>query len=469
MTRIRPPAVAGTFYPAAPGELKLLVDRLLRQADDTHPDPGANPVVPAALIVPHAGLRYSGAIAAAAYRRLQPIRERLRRVVLFGPSHRVPVNGMALPDATAFDTPLGAVPLDTDNLARLREVPGCVVSNDPHAGEHSLEVQLPFLQRLLPDFTLTPVAIGSADTGQIAAALRAVWGGPETVVLISSDLSHYHPYEEAQRLDESASRSIMSLAAGKLRSRDACGWRGVNGMLQYAAEERLTPTTLDLLNSGDTAGGRDRVVGYGAWAFAGESVGVTPAPASDDGDRILSLAQTAITRAATGRPLPTVIVGTFPDALQRPGATFVTLTRNGRLRGCLGSLQAYRPLVLDVVERAYATATKDPRFPPVRQEELPHLELEVALLTPPRPLAFRTAQELLAQLQPGADGLIIEDLGKRATFLPKVWPDLPEPPAFLARLLQKAGLGAEHWSPGLRAWAYRTHRLRSHVVARAGS
>jgi hypothetical protein len=468
MAKIRPPAVAGSFYPADAQQLARVVDRLLHRANETHGAPGRGATVPKALIVPHAGFRFSGAIAAAAYARVKPASANVRRVVLIGPSHRVPVDGLALPSVTAFDSPLGRIPLDAELIERLRGVPGCVVADEPHATEHSLEVQLPFLQRLLPDFQLTPLAVGRDDGSLVAAVLREVWGGPETLVLISSDLSHFHPYERAQRFDERSSRAIMALDPSGLRARSACGWRGVSGMLRFAAETGLVPTTLDLLNSGDTTGRRERVVGYGAWAFAESSLHA-PAPlAETDAAKVIELAQAAIARAAAGQSRPEVAVGTFPAALQRPGATFVTLTKAGRLRGCLGSLQAFRPLVLDVVERAHASARRDPRFPPVRPEELASLTLEVAVLTPPVPLAFRDEDELLATLRPGQDGLTIEDRGRRATFLPKVWTDIPEPERFLARLKQKAGLPPDHWSPTLRAWTYRTNRLEAAAATRSG-
>lgn len=459
MSSSRPAAVAGTFYPADRQQLSNVVDRLMRRAHDALSAEIRNAPVPKALIVPHAGYRYSGAIAAAAYARVQAAAESIRRVVLFGPSHRVGVRGIAVPGVSAFETPLGRVPLDQNNMQLLRELPYCVVADEPHAKEHSLEVQLPFLQNVLSDFQLTPVATGAAGPDQVAAALSRIWGGPETLILVSSDLSHYHAYEEAQRLDVQSSRTIMSLTPGRIQSRDACGWRGVNGLLRHAADVGLTPSTLDLLNSGDTTGRRDRVVGYGAWAFSTEAVPGGDPLTEADGMTLLGLAQKAIACAVHGNPVPRVAVGTFAAALQRPGATFVTLTKGGRLRGCLGSLRAFRPLALDVVERGHSTAGQDPRFPPVRRDELDGLHLEVAVLTPPAALRFKHVGELLEQLQPGIDGLTIEDQGRRATFLPKVWTEIPDPARFLARLRHKAGLAEDHWSTTFRAWKYQSRRF----------
>ncbi len=456
MSTTRPAAVAGTFYPADRQRLSALVDRLVHDANAMLPEEPGQAPVPKAWIVPHAGYRFSGAIAASAYARIRFGSESFRRVVLLGPSHKVGIPGIAIPSVSAFDTPLGSVPLDQDNIQALRALPHCAVADEPHANEHSLEVQLPFLQKVLPEFQLTPVAIGAASRDQIAAALKQVWGGPETLILISSDLSHYHAYEEAQRLDEQSSRAIMSLTPGRIRSRDACGWRGVNGLLQQASDLGLTPTTLNVLSSGDTTGRRDRVVGYGAWAFSADAVPVGKGMTEADESQLLELACKSLASAVAGKSVPQVAVGTFAAALQRPGATFVTLTRGGRLRGCLGSLQAFRPLVLDLVERSHSTAVKDSRFPPVRRDELAGLHLEIAVLTAPVELRFQDADELLAQLRPGIDGLTIEDQGHRATFLPKVWSEISEPARFLARLRQKARLSPDHWSGTFRAWKYQT-------------
>jgi hypothetical protein len=457
MPSTRPPAVAGTFYPADRQRLAGLVEHLLHDAHTLLPESSDSNPVPKAWIVPHAGYRFSGAIAASAYARVRLGAQTIRRVVLLGPSHRVGVPGIAVPSVSAFDTPLGSVPLDQDNLQVLRSLPYCVVADEPHAKEHSLEVQLPFLQKVLPDFQLTPVAIGAASRDQVAAALKQVWGGPDTLILISSDLSHYHAYEEAQRLDEQSSRAIMSLTPGRIRSRDACGWRGVNGLLQQASDLGLTATTLNVLSSGDTTGRRERVVGYGAWAFSTAAVPVDKGLTAADETQLLELARKSVARAVGGKPVPQVAVGTFAAALQQPGATFVTLTRGGRLRGCLGSLQAFRPLVLDLVERSHSTAVKDSRFPPVRSDEIAGLHLEISILTAPAELRFKDADELLAQLRPGIDGLTIEDQRHRATFLPKVWSEITDPARFLARLRQKARLSPDHWSSTFRAWKYQTH------------
>jgi len=258
MIPARPAAVAGSFYPGSPGQLISVVDGLLGEA---HPAP----VVPKALVVPHAGYVYSGPVAASAYATLKG--RSYQKVVLLGPAHFVAVPGMALPDAQAFETPLGTIPIDAELVARARELPYVRPSELAHEREHSLEVQLPFLQRVLGRFSLLPVAIGRATGAEVEELLEKVWGGPETLVLISTDLSHYLPYLAAQQVDAATAALINALDHEELEHDQACGATGLRGFLRVAKKKGLKPVQLDLRNSGDTAGDKRRVVGYGAWAF----------------------------------------------------------------------------------------------------------------------------------------------------------------------------------------------------------
>jgi hypothetical protein len=263
-SRIRPASVAGLFYPRDAAQLRATVERLIDDA--ATPAPVAPP--PKALIVPHAGYLYSGAVAATAYRRLRDSSAPIDRVVLIGPSHRVPMRGMAMPSVEAFETPLGAVPIDASARQRLRELGLAGVSDAAHATEHSLEVQLPFLQVVLPEFEVLPIATGLAPTAQVARALAAVWNGPSTLIVVSSDLSHHHTFAEAQALDEQTRATILARRSD-LSDEQACGACGINGLLEVARHEGLRVELLDQRNSGDTAGDRSRVVGYGSYALHG--------------------------------------------------------------------------------------------------------------------------------------------------------------------------------------------------------
>ncbi len=264
MQNIRPAAVAGMFYSAEPRQLAQDVKQLLAQARTNAPRPFD--LTPKALIVPHAGYVYSGAIAATAYATLQPIASRIRRVVLLGPTHRVAVRGLALPGVDAFDTPLGRVTLDAAGARTIAHLPQVGISAQAHALEHSLEVQLPFLQSILTDFTLLPLAVGMASAEEVAEVLEAVWGGDETLIVISSDLSHYLPYATAQRVDKETAQSILDLRQ-PIAHDHACGGTPISGLIVAAQKHHLAPHLLDLRNSGDTAGSHAQVVGYAAFAF----------------------------------------------------------------------------------------------------------------------------------------------------------------------------------------------------------
>jgi MEMO1 family protein len=263
MTGLRYPNVAGLFYPAEAHTLERAVRTYLQTAQ---PGPEAMSK-PKALIVPHAGYVYSGPVAGSAYAQLLIGAGAIRRVVLLGPSHRLPFYGLAYSAANAFLTPLGRVPVDQAAYGALADLPQARPWEAPFQGEHCLEVQLPFLQLLLEDFRLVPFLVGEASTAEVAEVLERLWGGDETLIVVSSDLSHYLDYASAQRLDKATSLAIANLDPGALGDGQACGRVPIKGLLQAARQRNLECHTLDLRNSGDTAGPRDRVVGYGAFAF----------------------------------------------------------------------------------------------------------------------------------------------------------------------------------------------------------
>ncbi len=262
MNTVRPPAVAGTFYSAAAPELARDIDRLLAKAESA----AVGKPVPKAIIAPHAGYVYSGPIAATVYARLAPARGKVTRVVLLGPVHRVPVRGLALPGARALATPLGEIAIDAEAIELIEKLPQVTINPAAHAPEHSLEVHLPFLQSVLENFSVVPLAVGDATANEVAQVLDALWGGAETLIVVSSDLSHYLSYSEAQAIDRVTAQAILDLRSD-ISHEQACGGTPVNGLTLAARRRGLTPELLDLRNSGDTAGDRKRVVGYGAFAF----------------------------------------------------------------------------------------------------------------------------------------------------------------------------------------------------------
>jgi len=260
MEKIRRPAVAGLFYAGEARELRDAVQRLLAAAKSE----GA---APKAIIAPHAGYIYSGPVAASAYARLAPARGTIRRVVLLGPAHRVRFRGLAAVGVSHFSTPLGQIPIDPGALAEIADLPQVRVFDEAHRQEHSLEVHLPFLQEVLGEFTLVPLCVGDAEPREVGEVLERLWGGPETLVVISSDLSHYHDYQTARELDAVTSRAIEQLRYEDIGYDDACGRNPVGGLLYYARRHGRKVQAIDLRNSGDTAGPRDQVVGYGAYVL----------------------------------------------------------------------------------------------------------------------------------------------------------------------------------------------------------
>ena len=271
MDVLRPAAVAGFFYPGSAAALAGDVGRFVAAV------PATDEPKPKAIVVPHAGYVYSGPVAASAYARLAAAGERIRRVVLLGPAHRVAVRGLAVPEATAFATPLGDVEVDAEAVARALTLPQVGVSAAAHAQEHSLEVQLPFLQIVLGEFRVVPLVVGAATADEVAAVLDLLWGGPETLIVVSTDLSHYHRYDDARAIDRGTVEQVLALTPG-LDHEQACGATPLNGLLLCARRRALVPELLDLRNSGDTAGDRARVVGYAAFAFAAGAAGPTQAP-----------------------------------------------------------------------------------------------------------------------------------------------------------------------------------------------
>lgn len=407
---------------------------------------------PKALIAPHAGYVYSGPIAANAYALLAPFRNDYSRVVLLGPAHRAYVRGLALPAAAAFATPLGEIALDRDAIAAIRHLPQVCISDDAHAHEHSLEVHLPFLQQALAGFTLVPFAVGEATTEQVAEVLGLLWGDDRTLIVISSDLSHYLPYAQARTTDEQTARMVLSMAP-QLNHQQACGATPVNGLLLEARLRGLRPELLDLRNSGDTAGDKSRVVGYASFAFYDQASArekENDAQERADGSLLVSIARSSI---AGTLGIRTSVPEEAPF-LHRPGASFVTLKNASRLRGCIGSLQAHRTLVEDVKANARAAAFHDPRFAPLSIDELPDTKIEVSVLSALAPLAFRDQEHALGQLRPGEDGVVLEFGRYRGTFLPQVWENLPTPEVFLGELKRKAGLPPDFWEDGIRLFRY---------------
>ena len=432
---VQKPVVAGTFYPADGKVLRGLVERMLREAPSRQL--GGKLV---GVIAPHAGYRYSGGIAATAFKQMEG--KGYTRAVVMAPSHRVAFRGAALSTFDYYRTPLGDIPIDTEAVKGLVERYGWAVADPrPFEVEHALEVELPFLQVVLGDFKLIPIIVGDAsrvELNAMAQALNDEFADRETVFVISSDLSHFHDYEVAQDKDRVTIDMICDRtpdeffdAVGKDVA-ELCGSRPVYIMKRIAKMRNATLEFLQYANSGDTSGERSRVVGYAAIAVVvPEGLG-----AKQKGE-LLALARATLVARVKGKKLPAL-----PDdpVLKEDAAAFVTLKKRGQLRGCIGQIIARGPLDRAVRDMTVAAATSDPRFPPVRPEELKDITVEISVLTHPERLSDPLAVRV------GTDGLIIEQGMHRGVLLPQV----PEEQGwdkkqYLQGICRKAGLPSDAW------------------------
>lgn len=440
---------SGSFFPGEAGALKDAVSGFLTAAHQA----GANgPGGPRAVIAPHAGYRYSGRFAGLSY---AGVGWRPDRVVILSPSHRHAFRGIAFPGQAAFATPLGPVPIDRTACDRLAGQGLAHLEDPAHDNEHGIETQLPFIRVLWPGVAVVPLVIGAAEADQVAAAVDAL-DGPGTLVVISSDLSHFLDQPAAQAQDSETARLIETGDWRKLTPAHACGMRGLQGWMASRAGQGTKPLRLGMGDSAEVSGDRSRVVGYGAWGFY--PIGAAMLAERWRG-KLLRAARRALASRLDKGHAPQVAAESFPAPLQTHAASFVTLTRAGRLRGCIGSLVAQRPLVADALENTQKAALNDPRFAPVDAALLPELKLKIAVLSRPGKMDFSTESEALARIVPGQDGLILSAMGRRGTFLPMVWDSLPEPRDFLRQLKRKAGLAEDHWSADLTLHRFRAENF----------
>jgi AmmeMemoRadiSam system protein B/AmmeMemoRadiSam system protein A len=451
----RPPVWAGSFYPAGKEALADAIQRLTRQARADRPQLPESKRLKA-LILPHAGYAYSGVVAAHAWHVLHD--SRLEKVVLMGPDHRIGFQNAAVSDADGWRTPLGRVPLHPDarKLCRGSRQFRPIPASD--SSEHSLEVILPFLQSYLVNFQLVPLVLGGCDIQWTARVIDALLDDAALLV-VSSDLSHYLPYEQAVRRDRSTIAAILDLDSEAVLAADngACGKYPVAVLLELARRHHWQPVLLNYANSGDTAGDRTQVVGYAAIAFFGEEPMSSPsdsrfALSENQGAALVALARLTLMehfkQPLTPERRDQVRAAQADPALQASSGTFVTLKIGGQLRGCIGSLVGHEPLLEGVRSNALNAALHDPRFRPLTAGELERVSIEVSVLTTPQPLEYVDAKDLAARLRPHVDGVTIRKGFSSATFLPQVWEQLPDVETFLFHLCQKAGLSGDAWRKG---------------------
>jgi AmmeMemoRadiSam system protein B/AmmeMemoRadiSam system protein A len=447
---VRKPVYAGSFYPETRSELTSIIEQLTGRVKQTHVQHLPNTSLKA-LIMPHAGYIYSGLTAA--HISLVLKENQFKRVIVMAPDHRVSFKGGAISDVNAYETPLGLIPLnqDTAMLRGNKYLFQAIPTSDRL--EHSVEVVLPFLQYFLKKFELIPIVLGQGSNlvDRVSAALDPLLD-KKTLLVASSDLSHYLPYQEAVARDRETIDMILNLKTGKLLRREnaACGKIPILILINMARRHGWQPILLHYSNSGDTAGDRSRVVGYGAIAFYGgssmqNSIDSSQSLKKHQGQALVRLARHTIAERL-GKKSTTVDPETLADsAFQDHRGTFVTLTINKQLRGCIGNLDSTESILAGIKRNAINAAFHDPRFPSLKADEFNRVDIEVSILTEPHPLEYVDSKDLLAKLRVNVDGVILRKGPARATFLPQVWEQLPRPEQFLSHLCRKAGLPADDW------------------------
>jgi hypothetical protein len=465
---IREPAVAGQFYPGDPAQLTSFIRDALAAAEPA----GCSPQL---FISPHAGYIFSGAVAARGYAQISPA---ISRVFVLGPAHRYPVKGVSIPDVEAYRTPLGDVAIDKEVVNALRKSDLVECTPRAHAEEHAIEVQLPFLQHVLDEFTFIPVLLHNAPPQEVARLIEP-YITEHTLVVASTDLSHFHPYEEANKIDERSIETIMNNDTdGPI---EACGENGVRALMYCARSLNLTPRLLAHKNSHDAApmhAPKDRVVGYASIIYcpAGTADNTSAAQSrahkrggtrqqaagSDDTTTqtedtpgsplsftpsqqryMLTLARSSLEAAVHGKPAPSC--DDAPEALTRKRGCFVTLRAHGDLRGCIGYIQPVKPLCTALIDNARNAALHDHRFSPVRAAELDDITIEISVLSQPEPITYDNPSDLLEKIVPGKDGIILNKGMHQATYLPQVWQQLNDKTTFLQQLSRKAGMSRDGW------------------------
>lgn len=461
MAQYRNPVVAGLFYPADTKQLSEDVDVYLGKDVPLHN------YQPQILIVPHAGYQYSAVAAAKSYAQLKNFSGKINNVILVGPSHKVAFEGIAAPSVDFFKTPLGDVPLNKGIIAEM----GVKIFDKAHADEHSLEVQLPFLQKVLNNFQIIPLVYSQVTPEVLAATLKPYLGRPDTVIVISADLSHYYNYETAQALDNMTAEMVAQKQA-EIEEHMSCGACGINAALILAKASNLRPEMLDMFNSGDVKGDKGTVVGYGAWSFSenkkpeAENIGLAAEVenlqlfADTYGKELIGIAKKSLTQAVDkDRFSPSR--DDYDDVLFDKGASFVTLTqKNGELRGCIGTIVPHLGIANDVATNTYAAAMEDGRFKPLKAEEINDLDVSISLLSGFEKIQYTDEADLLNKITSNVDGLILRDGNRQGLFLPSVWKQLPDKQEFLNNLKLKAGMNPTYWSNKIKVYRFRTVEIK---------
>lgn len=464
---IRYPVAVGSFYPRDGRELSAEATKLIDTADRRLRTSEGE--IPKAIIVPHNALYFSGLTAGAGYAALKKLKPFIKKVVIIGSSHQGKYMGMSLSQAGFWEMPDKRFEIDRKMTQKLIKMQGIGFDNEAHEAEFSLEMQLPFINAVFgKDVKIVPVLVEDASIEQVSDFIKAVWGGPETVIVVSTDMTAGKDAGSVQKAIEKTAHLLEKKDFRSIKKKDFCASLPVAGLLAYAQENNLNVKTLDLRTSADAFPLTDKVVGFGAFGVF-ENDGRETENLKEQMENVLYANQEALLRVAAqsvvsgferGRPLR-IREMRYPEELRQKGATFVNIYHNGVLRGSAGSFEPTRSFLEDITENAYAAAFSDFRFMPLDEEEITDAEISISFLTRPTPISFDDEEDLLTKIKPQEDGLVLKERANRALFLPQIWETFPSPKDFLSHLKQRAGLSADYWSPTVKVYRFNVIDINS--------
>ena len=441
MEKVKQSSVAGSFYPADATELKNQIESFKENSKNTYTVPAR------AVIVPHAGLVYSGRLA---YEGISQLDKNIENLFIFAPAHKVSFEGLALSDFEGWNTPLGDIEINQELNKELEEKFGAQYNNMALENEHSIEVQLPIIQQVFENVKIVPVLVGMEKPETIQNIIETYYSDTKNGFIISSDLSHFLNDIQARKIDTLTAQMIESGNTENFAPQQACGMVGILGLVGFATKNNYSIIRIDMANSAATTEDKSNVVGYGCWfMYEGEKNNFLKEYCSD-------IIKETCRLSIKSRLQEMHEKINYPQVLDEIGASFVTLETDGKLRGCIGSIIAYRSLIEDLLTNAQKAAFADPRFKPVTNEEFENLEIAVSILSNPKPLKFEDESDLLNQIEPNKDGIIIKEGKQQAVFLPSVWEQLPDKKEFLNALTLKAGLRPEHFSKTFEVYRFET-------------
>ncbi|MCD8024433.1 MAG: AmmeMemoRadiSam system protein B [Candidatus Gastranaerophilales bacterium] len=443
MNNIKNASVAGIFYPLEKDELEKIIESFDKSADFST----------RAVIVPHAGYIYSGSLA---MKGIAALDRNVKNIFIIAPAHKVYFTGLCVSEHDLWQTPFGTIQINQEICAELKRDFQVNTNNEAFEHEHSIEVQIPLIQALFNDVKIVPVLTGN-KAHFVSEIISEYYQNKENAFIISSDLSHFLKYDEAKKVDNLTSFMIETLDTVNFNPHQACGAAGVLALCDFARKNNFSMIRLGMKNSGDVTNNKTQVVGYGAWGlYEGKKNEFIKKYYSD---LVLEICKKSIQE---NKKINVRILGgknddkLYPAVFDETGASFVTLEKNGHLRGCIGSIIAHKSLYSDLISNAKASAYNDPRFNPVSLEEINEIKIAVSLLSNPMPIEFGSENELLNEIRAEIDGIIIKDKEKRAVYLPSVWEQIPDKRMFLNSLKIKAGFSENYFSETFEAYRFET-------------